>query len=69
MITRAQAQALLTLAESLEACERLGFHIGASMAQGCGIAELTQDTSYLDTELTALDIRLLVSDLMPKSET
>jgi hypothetical protein len=27
MITRAQAEALLTLAESLEACERLGVQI------------------------------------------
>ena len=69
MITRAQAEALLTLAESLEACERLGFHIGASMAQGCGIAELTQDTNYLDTELTAVDIRMIVNALIPKQET
>jgi hypothetical protein len=69
MITRAQAEALLTLAESLEACERLGWHIGASMCQGSGIVELTRLDSCLDTELTALDIRLLVSDLIPKQET
>ena len=30
MITRAQAEALLTLAESLEACERLGVEIQVS---------------------------------------
>lgn len=29
MITRAQAEALLTLAESLEACERVGLSIAA----------------------------------------
>lgn len=67
MITRAQAEALLTLAEALEACERLGWHIGASMRQGCGIVELTRLDSCLDTELTALDIRLQVSELVPKS--
>lgn len=69
MITRAQAEALLTLAESLEACERLGFHIGAWMTQGVGIAYLTTDTQELDTELTAMDIRLYVSDRIPHSET
>lgn len=69
MITRAQAEALLTLAESLEACEKLGFHIGAWMAQGVGIAYLTTDTQELDTELTAMDIRLYVSDRIPKQES
>jgi len=69
MITRAQAEALLTLAESLEACERLGFHLGAYMNQGTGIPYLTQDTDDLDLELTAMDIRLYVSDRIPKQET
>jgi hypothetical protein len=69
MITRAQAEALLTLAESLEACDRLGFHLGAYMVQGTGIPYLTQGTNDLDLELTASDIRLYVSDRAPYSET
>lgn len=31
MITRVQAEALLTLAESLEACERLGVDLGVGV--------------------------------------
>ena len=34
MITRAQAEALLTLAESLEACERLGVEVSQEWETG-----------------------------------
>lgn len=65
MITRAQAEALLTLAEALEACERVGWYVGASMRQGCGIVELSPDEADLDTTLTSVDVRLQLSDLLP----
>jgi hypothetical protein len=70
MITRAQAEALLTLAESLEACERLGLSIeGADY--GSDIALRFKEGAFLmapDTHLTAVDIRLIVDALVPKQK-
>lgn len=67
MITRAQAEALLTLAESLEACERQGvtflssgnFHLdfrheGFDVTQG------------LAGEVTSVGLRFAVNALVPK---
>lgn len=63
MITRAQAEALLTLAESLEACERLNVHVGAWMAQGLGLIDISlKGKDEFDTELSGQTVRLFVTD-------
>lgn len=63
MITRAQAEALLTLAESLEACERLNVHVGAWMAQGFGRIDISlKGKDEFDTELSGQTVRLFVTD-------
>lgn len=63
MITRAQAEALLTLAESLEACERLNVHVGAWMAQGLGLIDISlTGNNEFDTDLTGQTVRLFVTD-------
>jgi len=64
MITRAQAEALLTLAESLEACERLGVTVeqdyeDASICYG-------GKTCISITAVTSISIRLAVNSLAPK---
>lgn len=67
MITRAQAEALLTLAESLEACEREGVEINV----GC---MFNLELDFKDTgktfaqinQLSGMDLRLVVSLLSPK---
>jgi hypothetical protein len=68
MITRAQAEALLTLAESLEACGRVGVKAGAWMAQGLGLIDIKLDGSDegLDTTITGEMIRHFVADRLPK---
>lgn len=58
MITRAQAEALLTLAESLEACERLNLNIFASVP-----GEFVKDTE-LDL-LTGSELRTATAGLIP----
>jgi hypothetical protein len=66
MITRAQAEALLTLAESLEACERLDMHLATD--QYAQIWTRLKEPSN-DFQLMALDsmsVRLAVNDLVPK---
>lgn len=68
MITRAQAEALLTLAESLEACERLGFTItlsprGFELLHGYNLSNIAAG------KLDGLSVRLYVSDRAPNSET
>ncbi len=72
MITRAQAEALLTLAESLEACERLDVHVAVP---GRGEVLLIWgpyaenfDLNVSDA-LSPVELRLLIDRLMPKSET
>ena len=66
MITRAQAEALLTLAESLEACERLGVSLHNDMdhvrLMGKGVFE------YVG-EPTGMALRVAISNLIPKQET
>lgn len=63
MVTRAQAEALLTLAESLEACERLGVTIE-------GVADLVGPNNVALAALTdpinGETIRAAVADLIPK---
>ena len=66
MITRAQAEALLTLAESLEACERSGLEIVATLNS----VSIFYSGKYADvTELNGMSVRLLVNQLVPKQET
>lgn len=64
MITRAQAEALLTLAESLEACERVGVSIADEdvsqyICYGVGKYENVG-------QLTSVSVRLAVNNLVPK---
>ena len=70
MITRAQAEALLTLAESLEACERLGLGLAAGRD---GSSFLTYGASVDDSErlrsFDAISMRLAVNALITKQET
>lgn len=68
MITRAQAEALLTLAESLEACERQGL----SLMLGDDFADVVYGdgfNSFRVDDLTGMDFRLAVNALIPKQET
>lgn len=64
MITRAQAEALLTLAESLEACERLG----VTIEQDYEDASVCYGGRYFQsiTAVNPRSIRTAVADLMPK---
>lgn len=68
MITRAQAEALLTLAESLEACERQGIEVYYDGGQEIWIND--SPLIPLRTEdLNGMSIRLAVNALIPKQET
>lgn len=68
MITRAQAEALLTLAEALEDCERQGVHVRPGLD---GQAQIDYGPAYPDTielsEYTGMLLRLAVNDLVPKN--
>lgn len=65
MITRAQAEALLTLAESLEACEQVGLDIASDQD---GAVVYWGNYSVSETPITGMQIRVLVSKLIPKQE-
>ena len=70
MITRAQAEALLTLAESLEACERL--EISISLPKDDIETTLIEGYDwghFLLGGMTGMEIRTLIATLYPKSET
>lgn len=66
MITRAQAEALLTLAESLEACEQVG--VTLSTYHGKPIILQGADCIALIDRINGMEIRLAVNALIPKSE-
>ena len=70
MITRAQAEALLTLAESLEACERLQIEVGECSD---GKLSLRLGESYWFPQeyepMNSMSIRLAVNALIPKQES
>jgi len=63
MITRAQAEALLTLAESLEACERLDIRL-------VPYADIYLDIAGLNrwVKPTSIGVRLAVGELIPKQK-
>jgi len=69
MITRAQAEALLTLAESLEACERLDIdlHLPQTACDSASI-DVGDHVEFVD-DFKAVTVRLAVNALIPKSET
>lgn len=63
MITRAQAEALLTLAEALEACERTGVSIEPANSS----FSIFYGNKYTETrDLTGMSVRLAVNALVPK---
>jgi len=70
MITRTQAEALLTLAESLEACERLDIKFVLAPS---GIPEFKNRAGdyvfKVGDWMNSMDIRAGLHDLYPKSET
>lgn len=63
MITRAQAEALLNLAEALETCERVNAgataNVGEDVLRGSGWGSREQ--------MTAIQLRLAISEAVPKS--
>lgn len=65
MIARAQAEALLTLAESLEACERLGVDL---MLDEAGVIISTPGVFEYISDLKGVQVRLAVNELTPKQE-
>lgn len=68
MITRAQAEALLTLAESLEACERLGIdlHLPESACDSASI-DVGDQVEFVD-DFKSMTVRLAVRALTPFRE-
>lgn len=62
MITRAQAEALLTLAESLEACERQGIRVDPVAGLSVQIPA-TDRSTWVNS---AMGLRVFVSDNIPK---
>jgi hypothetical protein len=71
MITRAQAEALLTLAESLEACEQLDLSFWAMPdgQQQFSIEGMTTHSLKSGRWIDGMSIRLAVNALIPKQET
>lgn len=67
MITRAQAEALLTLAESLEACERQGVKINPGNM--CTWVDCPGRSIPIEYHFTGMQLRLAVNALIPKQET
>lgn len=65
MITRAQAEALLTLAESLEACERLWIEVYYDEGQEIYVNDYPVISLRTD-DLTGPKLRTAVASLMPK---
>jgi hypothetical protein len=65
MITRAQAEALLTLAESLETCERLNVRLRLRN-QTIDLQCASGFRAHVVTGLTSRDIRTAVADMIPK---
>lgn len=66
MITRAQAEALLTLAESLEACERQGIEV---QEDSDGVTLVIAGKCHYPQQysrLTGATLRLAVNHLVPK---
>lgn len=67
MIRRAQAEALLKLAEALEECERNGVELICKRGSHLGISDARGVIAYTDNP-RAVNFRLLIAELYPKSE-
>lgn len=67
MITRAQAEALLTLAESLEACERQGLKVNPGNM--CTWVDCPGKSIPFEGHFTGMQLRLAVNAMIPKSDT
>lgn len=65
MIRRAQAEALLKLAEALEECERNGVRI--SPDENFVALDVGQHYEYVGG-MSAVEVRMAISKLYPKSE-
>lgn len=65
-ISRAQAEALLTLAESLEACERVGLTMLPEESVMLYGPQTTRPLASWDTPFDGATIRLVVDSLAPK---
>jgi hypothetical protein len=65
MIRRAQAEALLKLAEALEECERNGVTLTST---DYGVDISAGATWRPDVQLTGVAVRLAIAKLYPKSE-
>lgn len=70
MITRAQAEALLTLAESLEACAAVNIGVCPAFdgSQNLQLHDSSQPIANVSA-LTGMKVRLAVNALIPKQET
>lgn len=68
MITRAQAEALLQLAEALEACGTLDvqIHVPGRSESVLSIAHELHNLDLCDGNLSPAQIRLAVNSLVPK---
>lgn len=67
MITRAQAEALLTLAESLEACERVGLVILPDETLGLyGPSSMHRALATWDSPFDGKSLRSVVAAYTPK---
>lgn len=67
MIRRAQAEALLKLAEALEECERNGVSITHIVSQEIWVNDRPAFT-MLDSDLEPAHLRMAIAKLYPKSE-
>lgn len=66
-ITRPQAEALLTLAEALEACERVGVILDLSKT-ACDAATINiSGHRHCVDDYAAMSVRLAVNDLVPRN--
>jgi hypothetical protein len=69
VIRRAQAEALLKLAEALEECERLDLSILSGLDGDIAIHQYAEwHRTTQSRRLTGMSIRLAVNTLVPKSE-
>lgn len=67
MIRRAQAEALLKLAEALEECERNGIEISHTY-DGIELFHAARYQLISRGDLTGTDVRMLIAQIYPKSE-
>lgn len=67
MIRRAQAEALLKLAEALEECERNGLTLETDYGEYLKLDDGDKNLECFQ-ELTGVAVRIAIAELYPKSE-